>query len=45
MRLIALRKLFRMGDEEQLTILKNVDLSIKPGEFLAIEGRMRFVES
>jgi lipoprotein-releasing system ATP-binding protein len=38
LRASALRKTFHMGDEE-LTILKNVDLSIKPGEFLAIEGR------
>jgi ABC-type lipoprotein export system ATPase subunit len=38
LRASSLRKTFRMGDEE-LTVLKNVDLSIKPGEFLAIEGR------
>ena len=31
-------KTFRMGDSE-LAVLKNVDLSVRAGEFLAIEGR------
>ena len=31
-------KTFRMGDSE-LSVLKNVDLSVRAGEFLAIEGR------
>jgi lipoprotein-releasing system ATP-binding protein len=34
----GLRKVFRMGDS-QLAILKSVDLAVRPGEFLAIEGR------
>jgi lipoprotein-releasing system ATP-binding protein len=31
-------KSFRMGDQV-LTVLKKVDLSVRPGEFVAIEGR------
>jgi lipoprotein-releasing system ATP-binding protein len=34
----GLRKIYRMGDS-QLEILRHVDLSIKNGEFIAIEGR------
>ncbi len=34
----GLRKSFRMGDSV-IQVLKNVDLSIKGGEFVAIEGR------
>src|SRR4051812_18182766 len=38
LRTSGLRKSFRMGDSD-IVVLKNVDLSIKPGEFVAIEGR------
>jgi lipoprotein-releasing system ATP-binding protein len=34
----GIRKTFRMG-ESTVTVLKQVDLSVKRGEFLAIEGR------
>jgi ABC-type lipoprotein export system ATPase subunit len=34
----GLRKTFRMGDAA-LVVLKNADISIRPGEFVAIEGR------
>ncbi len=34
----ALKKTFRMGDS-RVTVLKNVDLSLQAGEFVAIEGR------
>ena len=34
----GLRKTFRMGDST-VEVLKHVDLAIKPGEFVAIEGR------
>jgi lipoprotein-releasing system ATP-binding protein len=34
----ALRKSFRMG-ESQVEVLKHVDLAVRRGEFLAIEGR------
>src|SRR3954469_19744874 len=38
LRASSLRKTFRMGDSD-IAVLKNVDLAIKPGEFVAIEGR------
>jgi ABC-type lipoprotein export system ATPase subunit len=38
LRAVGLRKSFRMG-EDSLTVLKHTDLTIRPGEFLAIEGR------
>ncbi len=34
----GLRKTFRMGDS-QIQVLKNVNLSVSAGEFIAIEGR------
>src|SRR5215203_7472604 len=34
----GLRKTFQMGDST-VEVLKHVDLAIKPGEFVAIEGR------
>ena len=34
----GLRKTFRMGDSH-VVVLKNVDLAVAPGEFVAIEGR------
>ena len=34
----GLKKTFRMGDST-VTVLKRVDLSLHPGEFVAIEGR------
>ena len=37
-RAAGLRRSFAMGDHV-LTILKDVDLAVRPGEFLAIEGR------
>jgi lipoprotein-releasing system ATP-binding protein len=38
LRASGLRKTFRMG-ESTLTVLKNIDLSVREGEFVAIEGR------
>ncbi|HVT89383.1 MAG TPA: ABC transporter ATP-binding protein [Tepidisphaeraceae bacterium] len=38
LRASGVRKTFRMG-ESTVTVLKNVDLSIRTGEFVAIEGR------
>jgi len=38
LRAFAVRKSFRMGDSE-LVVLKYVDLAVRRGEFLAIEGR------
>src|SRR5271154_7410072 len=38
LRCIGLAKTFRMGDS-QIQVLRNVDLSVRAGEFLAIEGR------
>ncbi|MGA2230998.1 MAG: ABC transporter ATP-binding protein [Tepidisphaeraceae bacterium] len=38
LRAANLAKTFRMGDS-RLQVLKNVDLSVREGEFLAIEGR------
>jgi lipoprotein-releasing system ATP-binding protein len=38
MRVRGVKKSFRMG-ESVVQVLKNVDLTIRPGEFLAIEGR------
>ena len=38
MRAQALKKSFRMGDSS-VTVLKNVDLALHAGEFVAIEGR------
>ena len=38
LRASGLKKSFKMGDSE-VHVLKHVDLSIRPGEFLAIEGR------
>lgn len=38
LRVSGLKKSFRMGDSV-VHVLKGVDLSIRPGEFLAIEGR------
>ena len=34
----AVKKSFRMGDSS-VPVLKHVDLAVKRGEFLAIEGR------
>jgi ABC-type lipoprotein export system ATPase subunit len=34
----GVRRVFRMGDSE-IQVLKSVDLSVKAGEFIAIEGR------
>src|SRR5687767_9424161 len=34
----GIRKVFRMGDST-VEVLKNADLSLQPGEFVAIEGR------
>jgi lipoprotein-releasing system ATP-binding protein len=34
----GVKKAFRMGDEDTL-VLKHVDLTLRPGEFVAIEGR------
>src|SRR5262249_34574655 len=34
----GVKKSFRMGDSS-LTVLKSVDLSVRAGEFVAIEGR------
>ncbi len=34
----GIRKSFRMGDSD-IQVLKNVDLAVAPGEFIAIEGR------
>jgi lipoprotein-releasing system ATP-binding protein len=34
----GLRKSYKMGDQRQ-AVLKRIDLSIRPGEFVAIEGR------
>src|SRR5689334_9903500 len=38
LRASALKKTFRMGDST-VTVLKAADLSVKTGEFIAIEGR------
>jgi lipoprotein-releasing system ATP-binding protein len=38
LRAAAIAKSFQMGDQV-LTVLKHVDLSLRPGEFVAIEGR------
>jgi len=38
LRAVALAKSFQMGDS-RLTVLKHVDLAVRRGEFLAIEGR------
>lgn len=38
LRASALVKSFQMGDQ-RFTVLKHADLSLKPGEFVAIEGR------
>ena len=38
LRASALRKTFRMGDSE-IAVLKQIDLNVRPGEFIAIEGR------
>src|SRR5690242_10979276 len=38
LRAAGLRKSFRMG-EETLTVLKHADLTVRHGEFVAIEGR------
>jgi ABC-type lipoprotein export system ATPase subunit len=38
LRAAGLRKSYRMG-EDTLAVLKHTDLTIRPGEFLAIEGR------
>src|SRR4051812_13284177 len=38
LRVSGLRKTFRMGDSE-LAVLKHCDMSLKTGEFIAIEGR------
>jgi lipoprotein-releasing system ATP-binding protein len=38
LRTSGVRKTFRMGESE-IQVLKNVDLSVKAGEFVAIEGR------
>src|SRR5215467_7008434 len=38
LRASGIKKTFKMGDSV-VTVLKQVDLSVKPGEFLAIEGR------
>ena len=34
----GLKRSFKMGDSE-ITVLKHVDIAVKPGEFVAIEGR------
>ncbi|MCC7351115.1 MAG: hypothetical protein IT446_11145, partial [Phycisphaerales bacterium] len=34
----GLRKSFRMGDT-RIEVLKSVDLTVRQGEFIAIEGR------
>src|ERR1700709_2784988 len=38
LRATGIRRVFKMGDEE-LTILRNLDLTLLSGEFVAIEGR------
>src|SRR3954454_12298416 len=38
LRAAGVTKSFQMGDQV-LTVLKHVDLTLKPGEFVAIEGR------
>ena len=38
LRAAGVTKSFRMGDQT-LTVLKHVDISLRPGEFVAIEGR------
>ena len=38
LRAAGVTKSFRMGDQT-LTVLKRVDISLRPGEFVAIEGR------
>jgi lipoprotein-releasing system ATP-binding protein len=38
LRAAGVTKSFKMGDS-QVTVLKNADLDIRPGEFIAIEGR------
>src|SRR5207302_5891147 len=34
----GIKKVFRMG-EEDVNVLKHIDLILRPGEFVAIEGR------
>src|SRR3954452_16870663 len=38
LRAVGVKKSYRMG-EETVQVLKHVDLTLKPGEFVAIEGR------
>src|ERR1700709_2040051 len=38
LRATGIRRVFKMGDEE-LTILRNLDLTLLSGDFVAIEGR------
>ena len=40
LRVSGLRKSFKMG-ESQVHVLRSVDLTIKRGEFLAIEGMLK----
>src|SRR3954464_9799374 len=38
LRATDLKKTFKMGEQE-ITVLKHVDLSVRQGEFVAIEGK------